>query len=360
MIILYVLLSLSCLFVGFANFSPEIGSNPTKKEQNTYNTYQNYKDGEFINIEDTRRTTGQFSIVDFFKNDSNRLPKDLLEDKKIDLKKFKSKNQISFSWLGHSSFLFNINEKLIMLDPILSDYASPIPIKRFKRFNTNTALSIDELDSIDIVIFSHDHYDHLDYKTVKYLHNKVRKFVVPVGLGNHLRGWGVSSNSIIELNWEESFVVDELEFVCLPSRHYSGRSLFNTNSTLWASWAILSKKGKIYFSGDSGYGLHFKEIGNNYGPFDVSLIDCGQYNNAWKHLHMFPEECTMASIDLKSNYYMPIHWGAFTLSIHDWNEPIKQSVYYSEMYGQKILAPRIGEVVVLDSINHQIIEWWNE
>ena len=146
----------------------------------------------------------------------------------------------------------------------------------------------------------------------------------------------------------------------MPSRHFSGRSLFNTNSTLWASWAILSKQAKIYFSGDSGYGLHFKDIGNNYGPFDISLIDCGQYNDAWKHLHMFPEGCTKASIDLKSDYYMPIHWGAFTLSTHDWDEPIKQSIFYSEKYGQKILAPSIGEVVFLDNINHQTIEWWNE
>ena len=356
----YTMLVFSGLFIGFLNFNPQFGSNPSKKEQDIYNTFQNYEDGEFKNIEQTQRATGKVSIIDFFKNDSNRLPADLLVDKKIDTKKFKRKNSVNFSWLGHSSFLFNINEKLVMLDPMLTEYASPIPIKRLKRFNTNTAISIDELDSIDVVIFSHDHYDHLDYGTIIKLHNKVKKFIVPLGLGNHLKVWGVNPKSIIELNWEESFTIDDIKFICLPSRHFSGRSLFNTNSTLWSSWAILSKQAKIYFSGDSGYGLHFKDIGNNYGPFNISLIDCGQYNDAWKHLHMFPEECTKASIDLKSDYYMPIHWGAFTLSTHDWNEPINQSIFYSEKYGQKILAPSIGEVVFLDNINHQTIKWWNE
>ena len=360
MIIIYVLIVLSSSIVAFINVSPQFGSNPNSKQKQFYSTFPNYMDGEFKNLEQTIMVTSDMPMTNFFKRDSNRVPSEDLIPNIIDIEAFRKNddNSIKFSWLGHSAFLFNINGKIIMLDPMLGKYAAPIPIPTLRRYHTKIALSFDDLDSIDAVIFSHDHYDHLDYSTVKKLKNKVKKYFVPLGLGNHLISWGIKEELIIELNWNQIAYFDEMELICLPSRHFSGRGLYNRNSTLWASWAIISKYGKIYFSGDSGYGEHFGKIGEQFGPFDLTLIDCGQYNRAWKHSHMFPKEAIVAAQDLGSDYFMPIHWGAFTLSTHTWTEPIEGALLYAKKYNQKIIAPELGQIVLLNNVKEDIHEWW--
>ena len=184
-------------------------------------------------------------------------------------------------------------------------------------------------------------------------------FLVPLGIGSHLRSWDVEEQKIIEMNWEQSYKNDDLEFVCLPARHFSGRGPLNQNSTLWSSWAIKSSVIKIYFSGDSGYGMHLKKIGEEHGPFDISLIDCGQYNLAWKYSHMFPEQAVKAAIDLKSKYFMPIHWGGFILALHPWDEPVKQSKKIAEEKGLNCLTPQIGEILSKKSLNKQFPLWWD-
>jgi len=355
----YILIGLSSLIIGFINLSPQFGANPNKEQKKYYSTLSNYKINEFINLEETIMVTSEMPMSEFFKRDSNRLPSENIISQKIDMNNFKNNNVINFSWLGHSAFIININGKLIMLDPMLSQYASPFPIPTLKRYS-DSPLSVEDIDVIDAVIISHDHYDHLDYSTIKKFIGKVNRYFVPLGLGNHLVDWGINPDSITELNWNQSIQFDEINLICLPSRHFSGRGPFNRNSTLWSSWAIVSEYGKIFFSGDSGYGKHFKEIGDNYGPFDIVLIDSGQYNESWKHSHMFPEEAVIAAQDLVSEYFMPIHWGTFTLSTHPWNEPINESIFYAEKYNQKILAPEIGEVVFLNKINNQIYNWWSE
>ena len=361
-IILYIIFALSSLFIGFINLNPQFGSNPTSQQKKYYSIYNNYSNDEFKNIEQTIMVTGDMPISEFFIRDSTRVPNNQIEYRKINLEYLINPQNkiIKFAWLGHSSFIFNIGGKVIMLDPMLSDYASPIPISSLKRFGPNPQkiLSMDNIDSIDIVIFSHDHYDHLDYKSIKKLKNKVKKYYVPLGLGNHLKGWGIDSKFITELNWDQKSKFDDIEIICLPSRHFSGRGPFNRNSTLWASWAILSEYGKVYFSGDSGYGKHFKNIGKEYGPFDIVLIDSGQYNQAWKHSHMFPNEAVIAAKDLRAQYFMPIHWGAFVLSTHPWDEPIYESIYYAKKYNQNILTPIIGQLVNLNSSNHIKYKWW--
>ena len=165
--------------------------------------------------------------------------------------------------------------------------------------------------------------------------------------------------TIIEMNWNENYLTNELAITCLPSRHFSGRGPTNRNSTLWGSWSIRSSSVKIYFSGDSGYGKHFKKIGDEYGPFDLVLIDSGQYNKAWKHSHMFPNEAVIAAKDLKAKYFMPIHWGAFVLSTHEWDEPINESVFYAKKYNQKIITPKIGEILDLIITDEKVNSWWN-
>ena len=360
MTFLYSILAL--LFSGgfFLVFSPQFGDPPNQKKSLFYEKYDNYLDGEFINEERFDMMTGDMSMREFISGDSGRMKPDPILPLKIDFVNFKnlSNDEIQFSWLGHSAFLLKVNGKIIMLDPMLGKYAAPVPMPMLKRYSPEIAISLDNIDSIDMVFFSHDHYDHLDYKTIKKIRDKVKMFYVPLGLGGHLNRWGVDESSITELNWNQSVLNDKIKLVCLPARHFSGRGLSDRNSTLWSSWAIISDIGKIYFSGDTGYGKHFKRIGDEYGPFDLALLDCGQYNDAWKYSHMIPEEGVQASLDLKASQFMPIHWGAFTLSTHDWADPVKRAFKFSEKKRLNMIYPEIGEIVILGNKTEK--KWWKK
>ena len=359
-IIIFILLALSVLIVVFINISPQFGSNPSSSQRKLYYTFPNYIDGKFKNAEETKLFTEEMTVSKFFKSDSDRVPKKDIVPIDIDLESFNNQDsgQIKISWLGHSAFIINFSGTIVLLDPMLGQYAAPVPLPSLKRYSSKVALSTSDIDTIGAVVLSHDHYDHLDYPTIKQIKGKVRIFIVPHGVGNHLRKWGVKEESIIELNWEQSKTVNGIEFVCLPARHFSGRGTLNRNSTLWSSWAIKSKHGKIYFSGDSGYGTHLKKIGDQHGPFDITLIDCGQYNKAWKYSHMFPEQSILAAQDLRGSYLMPIHWGAFTLSTHPWTEPAEILLDRAGRMGQKIILPEIGQIILLNEIEDKITKWW--
>lgn len=361
MVIIYILTAAILSVTAFINVSPEFGANPTRSQKKVYENFPNYSEGEFKNIEETVLMTGDMSMKDFFKSDSNRTPDGDIIPRSLDLDTFldTSDHKVKLSWLGHSSFIINLNGKTILLDPMFGQYAGPVPLPSLRRYSSQLAFEIEDLQQVDVVIFSHDHYDHLDRGTIKQLKDKVKLFVVPHGVGSHLRSWGVDRQNIVELNWEESFVVDEIELICLPSRHFSGRGPFNRNSTLWGSWALKSPHAKIYFSGDSGYGSHFGQIGEQHGPFDLTLLDCAQYNVAWKYSHMFPEQAIRAAKDLKSRYFMPIHWGAFTLSVHAWDEPVERAIVEAKQQNQSIIVPYYGDIVAMDKIDGSIVEWWN-
>ena len=356
----YALATTAVTSVSYLNLAPQFGSNPSKKAKIGYEKLTNFENGMFINSEDTPLMTGEISTWDFFKSDSLRKPENL-ETEKIDNSFFiqLEDKEYQIAWLGHSAFLISINETIILLDPMLGSHASPISIPSLKRFNNELPINPESIPYIDFVLFSHDHYDHLDFSTIQIIKNKVKTFLVPLGIGSHLISWNVEEQKIIEMNWEQSYKNDDLEFLCLPARHFSGRGPLNRNSTLWSSWAIKSSIVKIYFSGDSGYGMHLKKIGDEHGPFDISLIDCGQYNLAWKYSHMFPEQAVKAAIDLKSKYFMPIHWGGFILALHPWDEPVKQSKKIAEEKGLNCLTPQIGEILSKKSLNKQFPLWWD-
>jgi len=348
--------------IAFFYLSPQFGTNPTKEQKKFYSKFSNYENNEFQNLEEFKVMSEKMSFFEWFKDRPNRIPKKELHHESLDLDSFTigSENKIKLSWLGHSAFILNINGYIILLDPMLGKYAAPVPLPSLKRYSSEIAFSIDDLESVDAVIISHDHYDHLDYSTIKKIKNRVNKFYVPHGLGNHLKGWGVNDESIIELNWNESASLNDIQIVCLPAQHFSGRGPLNRYSTLWCSWAIKSKFGKIYFSGDSGYGKHLKSIGKEHGPFDISFIDCGQYNRAWKNVHMFPEEAVKASRDLLSSYFMPIHWGGFTLSLHSWDEPVKRALSSAIESNQKIITPKLGQTIIIDeSLANNSVGWWS-
>ena len=361
-IIFLVFFVLSVFTALFINLSPQFGSNPSSYQKKLYSRYGNYVNDEFKNDEPTKLFTEEMSMANFFKDHPNQVPKKDIIPMELDIESFKSHSNGKFklSWLGHSAFIMNLGGNIILLDPMLGQFAAPVPVPSLKRYSTQIAFSVEDIDTIDMVVYSHDHYDHLDYSTIKKIKGKVGLFIVPHGVGNHLRSWGVPKQSIVELNWEDSIEVNGIEFVCLPARHFSGRGPLNRNSTLWSSWAIKSKYGKIYFSGDSGYGKHLKKIGDQHGPFDISLIDCGQYNKAWKYSHMFPEQSIIAAKDLKGEYLIPIHWGAFTLSTHSWIEPPEKVFANAEKLGQKIILPQIGQIISMKQTNYKIKKWWKE
>lgn len=266
--------------------------------------------------------------------------------------------QDAIVWLGHSASMLRIDGKTLLLDPMLGRAPSPFPWFGGGRYSEAPPILPDELPEIDAVIFSHDHYDHLDYGTIKALHRKVGRFFVPLGVGGHLVRWGVDPAKIEEFDWWVETEWQGLRLACAPARHFSGRSVHDRQSTLFCSWAILGEEKKVFFSGDSGYGPHFREIGERYGPFDLTLMECGQYDPRWGLLHMMPEETVQAHLDVQGQVMIPIHWGGFTLSLHSWTDPVERATEEGRRLGAIVATPRIGEVVPLDSAAWPSTPWW--
>ncbi|UPQ89291.1 MBL fold metallo-hydrolase [Vibrio sinaloensis] len=259
--------------------------------------------------------------------------------------------------LGHSSIAIKIDQQLILTDPVFSDRASPVQWAGPKRFH-QPPISVDAMPKVDVVLISHDHYDHLDKASIKALHAKVELFLVPLKVGPILRNWGVAKEKIVELNWWEAHVRNGVEYVLTPTQHFSGRGLTDRDGTLWGSWVINGQQHKVFFSGDSGYFSGFKEIGDKYGPFDFTMIETGAYNSLWADIHMFPEQSVQAHIDLKGKVMMPIHNSTFDLAMHDWNEPMQQAMEISAQKGVTMVSPEMGQRVEL-SAPLPIKPWWN-
>lgn len=285
-----------------------------------------------------------------------RTPDEPMPEVKPDMSAFaKATGGVKAIWFGHSSILLRMAEQNILIDPVFSDRASPVPftVGRFQE----PVIALQGLPEIDLIIISHDHYDHLDMKTIKAFRDKKAQFVVPLGVGSHLKGWGIEASRIIELDWWQSTKYGELEFIATPARHFSGRGINNRNKTLWASWVIRSRDENVFFSGDSGYGSHFKEIGDAYGPFDMAFIENGQYNVQWRNVHMLPEESAQAYFDLRAEMFIPIHWAMFELSMHTWYQPGMEIHAIAQQRGINLVTPMLGEVVDTDAPLPRLA-WW--
>jgi len=250
-----------------------------------------------------------------------------------------------------------INDKTILIDPMLGPNASPIAPFATKRFSENTLSIIDELPAIDILMYSHDHYDHIDYDSFKRLSSKVNKYFVALGVGRHLVSWGVDPDKITEFDWWQNAEFGDLKITFTPSRHFSGRGVSDRTKSLWGGWVFKTPNHNIFFSGDGGYGSHFEEIGKQLGPFDFGFIECGQYNELWHAIHMYPEEAIQAAIDSRVKVAMPVHWGAFSLAMHHWKEPIDRFVGEAEAKNLDIVTPNLGQLFNLES-NGKDNFWW--
>ncbi|HFK1762954.1 hypothetical protein AT258_06875 [Bacillus wiedmannii] len=296
-------------------------------------------------------------MTDYFKMKSKLRP---LKNLPIVLSDKNNESLESVTWFGHSASLLKIEGKKLLLDPMFGDASSPFPVFTSKRYSGVFSLEREDLQEIDAIIISHNHYDHLNYKSIMMLKDRAKHFYVPTGVAQYLIKWGVSPSKISEHNWWDEIAFDTIKLVCAPARHFSGRSMTDRDRSLWCSWLILGQETRVFFSGDSGYAPHFKEIGDKYGPFDLTLMECGQYDTRWSAIHMLPEETVQAHIDVKGDLLLPIHWGAFTLALHEWSDPIERVTKEAKRLGVKIATPQIGESITLKSTDYPSSAWWKE
>lgn len=260
--------------------------------------------------------------------------------------------------LGHSTLLFKSHGDFFLTDPVFSERASPVQWAGPKRFH-EPPIALAELPPLKAVILSHNHYDHLDHASVMALAATTEQFLAPLGVGDTLVEWGVPKAKVRQLDWWEETEVAGVRFAATPAQHFSGRGLFDSNQTLWASWVVIAPQWRLFFSGDSGYFDGFKRIGERYGPFDVALVETGAYNVAWPNVHMQPEESLKACQDVGGRWMVPIHNGTFDLSIHAWQEPFERITRLADAAGVPLATPRLGER--LDMLRPQRgTPWWRE
>ena len=348
--------------VAFTNLSPQLGGTPTKADKEGYAKSGHYRDGEFMNLLPTQGLTGNMSSVMWkflFHKAPDAAPPGPLPLQLLDSLAITKKlpGIVRVTWFGHSASLVEIAGQNILLDPMLSVEMGPVSWATPKRYNRNLAITPEKLPPIAAVLISHDHYDHLDYQTIRKIKDKVGHFYVPLGVGVHLRHWGVAPARITEMNWGDSAKLPGLTLHCTPSRHFSGRGLTNRNSTLWCSWVMQTATKRVFYTGDGGYGPHFAAIGAAYGPFDLALVECGQYNEGWAEIHMRPEQSVQAARDVRATVMLPVHWGAFTEALHPWNEPVKRATAEAVRLGQVITTPHLGEPVTLGAALPKE-QWW--
>jgi L-ascorbate metabolism protein UlaG (beta-lactamase superfamily) len=249
---------------------------------------------------------------------------------------------LRITWVGHSTSIVEIDGMRVLIDPVWSKYAGPTPVAGQRRFFA-PPLALDELPEIDVVAISHDHYDHLDYPTIRRLAQTNAHFVAPLGVGAHLEAWGIAAERISELDWWEEQQLGALTFVATPARHFSGRGVLDLESTLWAGYVISGPKHRVYFSGDTAMFPGLREIGERLGPFDVTLIDSGGYNRHWADVHLGPEQAVQAHRMLRGKLMMPVHWGMFNLAMHGWTEPIERVLVAASAHAVPVATPRLGQ-----------------
>lgn len=362
MIIFAVILIVFILAVyAFIRTEP-FGSLSTGKRKERIEQSLHYRDGRFQNLHhtpDLAEEASYYSVLTefFFRRKERPKPLSAIPSRKTVLKELDPAEQV-LVWMGHSSYFIQADGKKILVDPVLSGAASPLSFTT-RAFAGTDIYKVDELPDIDYLFISHDHWDHLDYATIRLLRTKVGKVITGLGTGAHFERWGYKEEQIMELDWYEKAVMTEgTEVTVLPARHFSGRG-FKRNQSLWVSFALQLPSMKLYLGGDSGYDDHFAQIGDAYGPFDLAVLECGQYDNNWRYIHMLPNQIMPAARELNAKKILPVHWSKFTLANHAWDEPVVELLKSVKENDPQVLTPMIGQK--LDLLHSSdLSQWWSE
>jgi L-ascorbate metabolism protein UlaG (beta-lactamase superfamily) len=358
---LLLLLKLSPVLLILLLFSPQFGGRLKRKHRKQYARSKHWKEKRFENLEETSMNFSLRNLPGFiraqFTDRHLRSPEKPIPVVPFERSKWESNsNQPKFIWYGHSVLLLQLNGKNLLIDPMFGPDASPIAPIKTKRFSEDTIHIIDQLPKINAVLFTHDHYDHIDLKSIKKLRGKVDKWFVGLGIGRHLQRWKISPDKIQEFDWWESTEFEGIKITYTPTRHFSGRGPFDRAQSLWGGWAFKTNQHNIYFGGDGGYGKHFKEVGEKLGPFDIGFMECGQYNELWSQIHLFPEETVQAAIDAKVKTSVPVHWGGFALALHPWKDSIERFTLAAKEKNIPFSTPEIGALFTLEKLPQK--DWW--
>ncbi len=334
------------------------GRKPSGERLKKIQQSPNYKHGTFQNIEPTEvllKTASRMKMLKDFLNKSKSVnPPKKLPSVKTNLKDIIA-DKPTIVWFGHSSYFIKSKDYNILVDPVFSGSAAPFSFM-VESFDGADIYNVDDLPIIDLLVITHDHYDHLNYPTIIKLKDKIKQIIAPLGVGAHLEYWGIDPNKITELDWwDEKNINEEIKFIATPARHFTGRSI-KRNETLWTSYVLYIHGNKIFLGGDSGYDKQFKIIGEKHGPFDLAILESGQYGDAWPYIHMLPEETVQAAIDLGAKVLLPVHWGKFALAYHDWNDPIKRIMQASDKI--TVVNPKIGELYIIGN-SFENEKWWD-
>ncbi len=356
-IIILVLLTITVTVLD----QPKFGKLPSGKRLEHIKSSPNYKNGAFQNLSPTPNLTEGVSyfkvLKEFFFDKKIRIqPKGIIPSIKTDLIN-SDINKNVLVWFGHSSYYMQVDGKRILVDPVFSGHASPFSFS-IKAFKGTDIYTPDDMPVIDLLFITHDHWDHLDYETIKQLRPKIKKVLCGLGTGEHLEHWGYDKSLIIEKDWNEKILLEgNFTVFTVPARHFSGRT-FTRNKTLWMSFVLQTPTMQIFIGGDSGYDKHFAEIGKTFGPFDIAILENGQYNNSWRYIHMLPGEILRAANDLQAKRILPVHSGKFALALHAWDEPFKQVTENNKKENPDVITPVIGEQVNLDDNQQTFRHWW--
>jgi L-ascorbate metabolism protein UlaG (beta-lactamase superfamily) len=318
----------------------------------------NYKNGSFQNLTPTQALREDASFCKMIKDFTNK-PKTVRPAAPFTIQRhdIAGMKAPSIVWFGHSSYLLKLQDLTIIVDPVFSGHAAPV--KFFgKSFEGTDIFDVNDLGNIDYALITHDHYDHMDYETILKLNQKVKHFYTSLGVGSHLEYWGIPADKITELDWWESATINEQATItAAPARHFSGRGVKRAQ-TLWSSFILKTSQENLYLGGDSGYDTHFKTIGEQYGPFDLAILECGQYGEDWPNIHMSPEQTWQAATDLNTKSLMPVHWGKFVLAMHPWKEPIERLLKAINSNHINLITPMIGTPVNFHQPDLQTTQWW--
>lgn len=348
----------------FLRFHPQFGGRFTSEHQEQFASSPQWNGSIFENPLPTSVDVSLGKIPGLIranlKDASKKVPNRPIPIPPLNPERWKRSNAaFQFIWYGHSVCLMRLGQQQFLIDPMLGPDASPIGPVRTKRFSEHTLDIIDQLPELDAVFLTHDHYDHLDYSSIKKLKGKVPHFYTALGVKRHLVRWGVEPESITELDWWDEGQLGDLNFTFTPSRHFSGRGLTDRTKSLWGGWVFQVDNYKVYWSGDGGYNPDFREIGRRFGPFDWAFLECGQYYKLWKPIHASPEEAVQAAIDVGAKMSTPVHWGGFKLAPHDWRDPVDRFVEAGTDKGLNMAIPQPGELVTSES-EVIVTRWWDD